>query len=72
MPCGFGDKECAICFCGSGHCIAAMLDDYWQPATKEQLISRLNNNEYSSYRQLMIDTLYSNFNIKYNIEKEQT
>lgn len=62
--CGIGDKECAIC--GFGECcLAAMYEDDFELATKEQIICRLNNNKYPLYRQLMIDTLKNVFGYVY-------
>jgi hypothetical protein len=56
--------ECAVCN-AEGGCLAGHGDDDFSPATKEQLINRLNNNKYPSYRQLMIDTLKRSFNVIY-------
>lgn len=63
--CGITGKECAICYC-SGGCIAAMLDDYWQKATKEQLIERIRNGEYKDYIKLMIKALKEWYDIDYD------
>lgn len=63
-PCGFDGKECAICGCGGG-CVASMRDDYYYPATKEQIIQRLDEGKYPDYRQLMIDTLKNRFGYEY-------
>ena len=36
--------SCWICSCGDGGCLAGIGDDDFMPATKEQIINRLNNN----------------------------
>ena len=59
--CGRGNKLCAICYCGDGGCLAAMREDYWMPATKQQLIERLNNNRYKQNRKEMIDFLFEEY-----------
>ena len=60
--CGTGDKECAICFFGDGGCVAAMLDDYWQKATEEQLTKRIEQGKYKDYTQLMIEAVKNWYN----------
>lgn len=67
MACGFEGKECAICGVGNG-CIAAMHDDYFYPATKEELIKRLDTGKFPAYRDLMIKTLKERFNYEYGVE----
>lgn len=56
--------QCALCACGGG-CAAGHGDDDYYPASKEQLINRLDNYEYGGYRSLMIDTLKQKFNYIY-------
>lgn len=48
--------ECCVCACG-GSCLAGHGDDYFCDATIEQVVERLNNGQYSYYRQYMIDWL---------------
>ena len=56
-------NDCAICYHGDGGCLAGMRDDDFVPAEKEQLIQRLDNGNFPSYRQqmktaLLTDHLY--------------
>lgn len=44
--------ECCLCACGRG-CIAGHGDDYFSPASKEQIIDRLNKGEYPGYTEVM-------------------
>lgn len=62
--CGVGDKECAICGLGEC-CLTTMYEDNFELATKEQIVSRIDNNEYPFYKQLMIDTLKNVFDYIY-------
>jgi hypothetical protein len=55
--------ECCICACG-GFCLAGHGDDDFSPATKEQVIKRLNEGSYPRYRQMMINYL-KQFGIEY-------
>lgn len=57
--------ECCLCGVGDG-CIAGHGDDYFCPASKEQIIERLDNNEYPSYRQMMKDHLMCTFGYNYD------
>lgn len=59
--CGLDNKLCATCYCGGGGCLAAMREDYWMPATKQQLIERLDNNNYKNNRKEMIDFLFEKY-----------
>lgn len=59
--CGYGNKLCATCYFGDGGCLAAMREDYWIPATKQQLIGRLDNNSYKRNRKEMIDFLFEEY-----------
>ena len=51
-----GCFECYSCALAGG-CLAGHDDDDYTPATKEQVIERLDNNEYSRYRDRMINYL---------------
>jgi hypothetical protein len=62
--------DCAICGCGGG-CLAGIGDDDYTPASKEQVIERLENNKYSHYRDQMINYLKLNFNYDYEKEKNK-
>lgn len=44
--------ECCLCACGHG-CIAGHGDDYFSPASKEQIIDRLDKGEYPDYTEVM-------------------
>ena len=51
--CGTKDKPCCTCFCGNGGCLASMREDFYMPATKEQVRERLENGSYPEYRDVM-------------------
>lgn len=51
--CGTNDKPCCICFCGDGGCLASMREDFYMPATEEQVRERLENGSYPEYRDVM-------------------
>ena len=54
----FSDCSGECCICGYGDfCLAGHGDDYFRPATKEQVIKRLKEGSYPRYRQMMIDYL---------------
>lgn len=57
--------ECCLCGVGQG-CLAGHGDDDFYPATKEQIIERLDNGQFPSYRQMMIDHLKRAFNYDYH------
>lgn len=63
-----GCFECYSCALAGG-CLAGHDDDDYTPATKEQVIERLDNNEYSRYRDRMINYLKYNFNYDYENSK---
>lgn len=46
--------ECCVCSVGD-YCLAGHGDDDYSPASKDQVIERLKNNEYPRYRQVMLD-----------------
>lgn len=56
--------ECCICACGD-YCLAGHGDDYYSLASKEQIIKRLDNGSYPSYRETMINTLKYVYEYKY-------
>lgn len=64
--CGSDNKLCATCYCGDEWCLAAVREDYWMPATKQQLIERLDNNRYKENRKEMIDFLFEKYGELYN------
>lgn len=51
--CGTKDKPCCTCFCGDGGCLASMREDFYMPATEEQVRERLENGSYPKYRDVM-------------------
>lgn len=57
-------NNCGICRCG-GCCFAGNGDDDYVPATKEQVIERLDKNQYPSHRNMMIKYLKEKFNYEY-------
>ena len=48
--------ECCVCACGDS-CIAGHGDDFYHKATAEQVIKRIKEGRFPSYRQDMIDFL---------------
>lgn len=44
--CGFGDKSCGICANADSNCLCAMHEDFFIPATKEQVEQRIKENRY--------------------------
>ena len=60
--------ECCVCVCGDA-CLAGHGDDDYRLASKEQIIKRLDKGQYSSYTQMMIDTLKNVYGYKYNKNK---
>ena len=57
-------SACAICGAGNG-CLAGNGDNDYFPATKEQIIERLDNHEYESYRSQMIGFLKDAYGVEY-------
>ena len=55
--------DCHICAFGDMICLTGMNENNFQPASKEQIIARLKNNNYPDYRQRMIDTLKEVYNV---------
>lgn len=55
-------SDCAICGAGRG-CLAGHGDDDYFPATKEQVIERLEKHQYESYRGQMIKYLKNRYGI---------
>ena len=56
--------DCGICGCGDG-CLAGHGDDDYIPATKEQVIERLDKKQYPSHRNKMIKYLKEKFDYEY-------
>lgn len=63
-------NDCAICYYGDGGCLAGMRDDDFVPAEKEQLIQRLDNGNFSSYRQQMKTTLLTDHLYDYDNRRD--
>ena len=57
-------SKCCICGAGGG-CLAGIGDDDYFPATKEQVIERLDNNKYYLHRDEMIQYLKERFDYDY-------
>lgn len=55
--CGVKDKPCCTCYCGDGGCLASMREDFYMPATKEQVEKRLKNGSYCEYVDVMKEYL---------------
>ena len=51
-PCGFGEKSCGVC-ANAGGCLAAMYEDLYSPASKEQILDRMRNGRYICDREIM-------------------
>ena len=51
--CRTNDKPCCTCYCGDGGCLASMREDFYMPATEEQVRKRLENGSYPEYRDVM-------------------
>jgi hypothetical protein len=56
--------ECCVCSCAGG-CLAGHDDDDFTPATKEQIIERLDDNKYSRYHDYMKLYLKEMYNYEY-------
>lgn len=57
-------SNCEICAAGR-FCLAGHGDNDYIPATKEQVIERLNNNKYYNYRENMIKYLKEKYSYDY-------
>lgn len=60
--------ECEICALAGG-CLAGMRDNYFVIASKEQLIERLDNNQYESYHKKIKETLIREYLFDYDNER---
>ena len=60
--------ECCLCAC-AGFCLAGHGDDDYCPATKGQIIDRLNKGQYEQYRDMMIEHLRTVFGHVYDPEQ---
>ena len=56
--------ECCVCACGGG-CLAGHGDDDFSPATKEQIIERLDKGQYKECTEYMKMYLKSKYNYDY-------
>ena len=63
-------KDCAICYYGDGGCLAGMRDDDFVSAEKEQLIQRLDNGNFPSYRVQMKTTLLTDHLYDYDNRRD--
>ena len=56
--------ECAVCGC-AGLCRAGNGDDDSNHTSAKRIIETLQKGQYSSYKELMIETLKTQYNINY-------
>ncbi len=56
--------ECCICACGN-LCLAGHGDDDFTIASKEEIIKRLDEGRYPSWREYMIEHLLKRYGYKY-------
>lgn len=61
--------ECCICACGD-MCLAGHGDDNFCLASKEQIVSRLDNGKYKRYTDIMIGVLKSRYGYDYKAKSE--
>lgn len=57
--------DCCICSMGGNGCLAGIGDNDYSPATKEQVIDRLNRNAFEWNRDQMIKYLKEKFDYDY-------
>ena len=57
--------DCEVCAL-AGHCLAGHYDDDFVLASKKQIIARLDNHEYESYRKKMKETLVREYLYDYD------
>ena len=62
-------NDCAICALAGG-CLAGMRDNDFVVASKEQLIERLDNNEYERHRKKMKETLIREYLYDYDNRRD--
>lgn len=60
-------SDCCHCWVCSaqGHCLAGIGDDDFSPASKEEIIRRLDEGEFESKRKEMIKFLEEKYHYKY-------
>lgn len=64
--------ECCLCACGGGvGCLAGHGDDDFCPASKEQIIERLDKGQYKDYTLMMKNHLKHQFGYDYDSQKEE-
>lgn len=63
--------ECCVCTFGgnNGGCLAGRNDDYFSPATKEQIINNLESGHFPRYYGYMVSHLKDKFGIDYERDK---
>lgn len=57
--------DCCICALGDMNYLTSMNENNFELASEEQIITRLENNQYPDYKQCMIDTLKKVYNINW-------
>jgi hypothetical protein len=69
------ESKCPICAVADMYCLAGNGDDDYSPATKEQVIKRLDEDKFNSKRDMMIKYLKDKFNYDYDsprVESKKT
>ena len=56
--------ECCVCACGN-FCLAGHGDNDYSPASKEEIIKRLDEGRYSSWREYMVEHLLKCYGYDY-------
>ena len=63
--------ECCVCAMGAGRCLAGHGDDDYSPATKEEIIRRLDEGLYKGQRRTMKHYLSLIHHYDYDAEKSK-
>ena len=58
-------SDCCICAAAGNGCLAGIGDNDYYPATKEQVVERLDRGAYDLNRDKMINYLKEQFNYEY-------
>ena len=63
VPCGYDDYSCCLCASSGGGCLASMLDNYFTPATDEQLLERVKSGKYDAKDTERMTTILRNHGV---------
>lgn len=63
VPCGYGDYSCCICASSGGGCLASVDDNYFTPATDEQLLERVKSGKYNAEDTERMTTILRNHGV---------